>query len=300
MAATRIDTQLPENSTSAKIRTSIVRRTQRNGWRHVYEVQSIYDKTTRNTRILKSKLLGKLPPGETELEKMVPTNKRYSPMRGTEKCPTISPSVSSSEFPIRENARAEKGSKKRGTAFLSSLIARVSLGPKHQETTGPDEETLTLAGRAAMRAPSHEKKFPVRLVEVTSRSKLAALYRSRLPIDATEEETRKAEEKAMKGAALLALIVRRPEKDAQAREILERGATAGAALMNVLTVLHIRGYAAKTVSACEFENPEGLYDKDNEMILAFILCGTPKRSLPKSPDDNLFKGRAKRGVLTTW
>ena len=71
--------------------------------------------------------------------------------------------------------------------MLSALLARESLGPKHQEAPGPDEETLTLCGRAAMRAPSHAKDFSVRLVSIKSRDRLAALYVARLPEDADDE-----------------------------------------------------------------------------------------------------------------
>lgn len=295
MSETSESTRLvPENS-AAKVRTSFVRRTQPNGWRHVYEVQSVYDKTTRNTRVLKSRLVGKLPPGEADLEKMVPTNKRYSPMRCVDT--TV---ISNTTTKALEDVRTDKMTKKRNAALINSILARTSLGPKHQEMPGPDEETLTLAGRAAMRAPAHEKKFPVRLVEIASRDRLADLYRARLPEDASEEDLKKADEKAGKGACLLALVVRKPEEGASERDILERGAAAGAALMNVLTVLQARGYAAKTVSACDFTDPDGLYDPQAEMLLAFILCGTPKRALAKNPDSDIFKGRNKRGVLTTW
>lgn len=53
-----------------KVRTAVVRRLQKNGWRHVYEVRSVYDPATKNTRVLASKLLGKLPPGVDDLNGM--------------------------------------------------------------------------------------------------------------------------------------------------------------------------------------------------------------------------------------
>lgn len=272
-----------------KVRTAVVRRLQKNGWRHVYEVRSVYDPATKNTRVLASKLLGKLPPGVDDLNGMVPTDKRYSPVKSAK-----------TEKAEKAEKTEEKASKRREAAVLSALLARESLGPKHQEAPGPDEETLTLCGRAAMRAPSHAKDFSVRLVSIKSRDRLAALYVARLPEDADDESKAKAADKAKKGAGLLALIMKKPAADADPREALEQAVTAGAALQSVLTVLQARGFAAKTVSACDFAEPDGLYDPEAETIVCFILCGTPKKALAKSPDPDLFKGKAKRGVLTLW
>lgn len=64
-----------------------VKRTQKNGWKHVYEIHSFYDPKSQNTRILKTKLLGKLPPGEEDISKMQPTDKR----RSRKKAPTDQP-----------------------------------------------------------------------------------------------------------------------------------------------------------------------------------------------------------------
>lgn len=268
-----------------KVRTAVVRRLQKNGWRHVYEVRSVYDRGTKNTRVLSSKLLGKLPPGVNDLGAMIPTDKRYSPTKGSER---------------GAGKTEEKASKRREAAVLSTLLARTSLGPKHQEAPGPDEETLTLCGRAAMRAPSHDKKFPVRLVSIVSRERLAALFLSRLPADADDEARAKAADKARKGAGLLALVMEKTNREEDERGALERAVTAGAALQNVLTVLQARGFAAKTVSATSFDDPDGLYDPAAETLVCFILCGTPKKALPRTPDPELFKGKAKRGVLSVW
>ena len=60
------------------IYVSKVKRAQKNGWKHVYEVHSFYDPKSQNNRILTTKLLGKLPPGEEDLSKMQPTDKRRS------------------------------------------------------------------------------------------------------------------------------------------------------------------------------------------------------------------------------
>lgn len=60
------------------IYVGMVKRTQKNGWKHVYEIHSFYDPKIQNNRIRSSKLVGKLPPGEDDLSKMQPTDKRRS------------------------------------------------------------------------------------------------------------------------------------------------------------------------------------------------------------------------------
>ena len=70
-------------SENPKVHLSIVRQKQPNGWTYVKEISSVYDPKIKNSRKISSKLLGKLPPGETDLTKMVETNKNYSRKKKT-------------------------------------------------------------------------------------------------------------------------------------------------------------------------------------------------------------------------
>lgn len=56
-----------------KEHVSLVRSKQKNGWYYVLEVTSVYDPKIKNSRKIRSRLVGKLPPGETDLNKMIPT-----------------------------------------------------------------------------------------------------------------------------------------------------------------------------------------------------------------------------------
>lgn len=44
---------------------------------YVVRVEGFYDPKTKNTKTIARKIIGKLPPGETDISKMVPTDKKY-------------------------------------------------------------------------------------------------------------------------------------------------------------------------------------------------------------------------------
>lgn len=60
-------------SENPKEHVSLVCSKQKNGWYYVLEVTSVYDPKIKNSRKIRSRLVGKLPPGETDLNKMIPT-----------------------------------------------------------------------------------------------------------------------------------------------------------------------------------------------------------------------------------
>lgn len=68
-------------SENPKEHVNLVRSKQKNGWYYVLEVTSVYDPKIKNSRKIRSRLVGKLPPGETDLSKMIPTE----PGRGRQK-----------------------------------------------------------------------------------------------------------------------------------------------------------------------------------------------------------------------
>lgn len=77
----------PEETT---IYVSTIRVTQKNGWKHVYRVKSVYDPTIQNNKRIASRLIGKLPPGEDDLSKMVETRKKR-PAAPADACPCGEP-----------------------------------------------------------------------------------------------------------------------------------------------------------------------------------------------------------------
>lgn len=154
------------------------------------------------------------------------------------------------------------------------LTARRSVGPKHLTLPAPDAAALELAAAAARTAPCHGERFPVRFAVIENRERLADMFVSTLADDADEALRAKARSKAMKAPMQIAVLVDLTDT-ADERDRLERFTTAGAALMNFLHVLQGAGFAAKTVSGRAFKNTMGLFDAENEYLLAFIMCGTP-------------------------
>ena len=58
-------------SDNPKEHTSIIRAKRKDGWTYVQRVVSVYDPKIKNSRRISTETLGKLPPGETDLEKLV-------------------------------------------------------------------------------------------------------------------------------------------------------------------------------------------------------------------------------------
>lgn len=63
-------------SENPKEHISYVKQKLPNGWKYVLEVVSVYDPAIQNSRKLRSKIVGKLPPGEEDVNKRVPTQPR--------------------------------------------------------------------------------------------------------------------------------------------------------------------------------------------------------------------------------
>lgn len=62
---------MPKIGSDGTIHTSIIRRKLKDGSVSVQEVQSVYDPATQNSKVLKTKTLGTLPPGENDMTKLI-------------------------------------------------------------------------------------------------------------------------------------------------------------------------------------------------------------------------------------
>lgn len=67
---------MPKYGSAGTVHTSIVKRLRKDGSRYVQQVQSVYDPKTKNSKIISSKTLGILPPGEIDLSKLIPSDSR--------------------------------------------------------------------------------------------------------------------------------------------------------------------------------------------------------------------------------
>lgn len=67
---------MPKRGSDGTVHISIIKRRRKDGSRYVQEVKSVYDPKTKNNKTLSSRTLGVLPPGETDLSKLVPSDNR--------------------------------------------------------------------------------------------------------------------------------------------------------------------------------------------------------------------------------
>ena len=72
---------MPKLGSDGKIHISIVKRKRPDGSRYVQEVRSIYDPKTKNSKVISSTTKGILPPGETDLSKLIPSDGKRGPKK---------------------------------------------------------------------------------------------------------------------------------------------------------------------------------------------------------------------------
>lgn len=185
-----------------------------------------------------------------------------------------------------------------GSAVLEHLGRRYSVGPKYLAHPAPSEAELLQAACLALRAPDHGGLQPFRFVQVLAdqREHLGTLFaRDAARRGHGGDEVERARQRAHNGPALIALVgsIRTNVEDVPADE---QWLCIGAGLMNFLNALHLMGFGAKTLSGASIRDPDiqGSFCADGEVLLAWIVVGTPQRSThAKRPDD------ATR-VLTRW
>ena len=66
-------------------KTYTVKQKLASGGYHVLERVTVYDANTRQMKVLSTRLIGKLPAGETDIKKMVPTDKSHSRNKKTKR-----------------------------------------------------------------------------------------------------------------------------------------------------------------------------------------------------------------------
>jgi nitroreductase len=168
---------------------------------------------------------------------------------------------------------------------IDLLLTRAS-NPKLGEPA-PDEDTLRLALRAAVRAPDHGLMRPWRLLVIRgpARERLGRVLRDALlqrKPDASAAELEKELNKPLR-APLLLIVSARIQQNPKVPEV-EQVLAAGAAAQNILLALHARGYAGmwRTGPAAYDANVKrALGLEPTDAIVGFIYAGTPR--LPPPP-----------------
>lgn len=175
--------------------------------------------------------------------------------------------------------------------LLDALACRHSMGPQQLVEPPVPAAHLLRAAQLARRAPDHRRLRPFRFVEVGAdqREALGALFaqaaRRRGADDALAEEARR---RARNGPTLVAVIARLRE-DVPEVPVQEQWLTAGGAIMNFLNALHLLGHGAKVVSGAALRDPAvqaAFCRETGEMLVAWVLAGTPARAARPRPDDD--------------
>lgn len=181
--------------------------------------------------------------------------------------------------------------------FVQLALSRHSVGARHQILPAPDVASLRLAVSTAMRAPNHEKNFLCALSKLSLVKSLQISLNPRCQLMQKNLSALKTREKGTKGPMCVALIQTDLHDDISPLFREERLITAGCALMNFLNALHAQGFVAKTVSPRPFTAPNGLYDPENERVIAFIIIGSPETPLTY---EDIDQGHDEHLPLSQW
>lgn len=169
---------------------------------------------------------------------------------------------------------------------IELLLSRASNGKLGEPA--PDEETLRLMLRAAVRAPDHGNLQPlrVRYVRGDARARLGQVMREALLLrnpQASAEELVKEERRPLR--APLILVVAAHVQPAHPKiPALEQILCAGAAAHSMLLVLQARGYAGilrTGAPAYDAHVKQALGLGRDDAIISFLYAGTPTQAPPQ-------------------
>jgi len=173
---------------------------------------------------------------------------------------------------------------------LQGLLSRHSVGLRWMAEPGPSPAQLRVAIQAALRAPDHRRLLPWRavLIEAPQRDALADRFEAfARAVGKPDEQVAVERERAYNGPVLVAWIVRLTDEVAEVPPH-EQWMSAGGALTNFLTALHLMGFGAKTLAGRKCTHPavRDAFCGEGEQLAAFICIGTPTRSpQPRDTDD---------------
>lgn len=164
------------------------------------------------------------------------------------------------------------------TAVLARLQARRSRGPRGLVGPGPSADDWQQAAELASRAPDHQGLRPVRFVHVDAdaRAALGALFAAAARAQGRDAEGQaQAQARAFAGPGLLA-VVACIRDDVPEVPPHEQWISVGAAVMNLLTALHLQGHAAKVLGgSLGREAPvRQAFCQAGEQIACWVVAGS--------------------------
>ena len=170
---------------------------------------------------------------------------------------------------------------------LELLLSRQSLGGKHLTEPGLNASQLQLLAAAALRSPDHGSLTPFRLCVVQGEAKhqLAQLFENYARDQGKDEAGCQMEKaRALQAPTTIALIAK-ISSNHESIPAHEQWITVGGALMNMLNVIHMLGFAGKMLSGQKTQNLaiQKAFCEDGETLIGWLSIGTPqKKQTPPS------------------
>ncbi len=186
-------------------------------------------------------------------------------------------------------------------ALRDLVVSRRSVSPKRLIAPGPTPAEVEEMVRAAVAAPDHKGLRPVRFVVIPTdrRHDLARAFidakRERDPA-ASEDDLRRAGEKAFRGPLLIAIVLR-IERDHPRVSVSDQMMTAGAAAQNMLLTAAALGYGAclrSGASATSRKVRQALGIAASEELAAFMIVGTSTETTQRARVIDIS------GMLENW
>jgi nitroreductase len=173
------------------------------------------------------------------------------------------------------------------------IHARHSVAPRHLHAPAPDARQLHELLLAAAAAPDHGQRVPWRFVEVPaqSRAELSEVFAAALlerDAQANEEQLARARKKAHEAPLLLLCIVDLgPQGDAI--PALERVASAGCAIQNLLLLATAQGFACaltsgRSMGSLALRSKFALSATEQALTFVSVGTGTDPEHQPQRPD----------------
>lgn len=182
-------------------------------------------------------------------------------------------------YSARANLPLEQGGD--GTETAAWICSRHSISPKALAPPGPDEEEIETMIRAAVAAPDHGRLAPWRFIHIADagRDALAELFaeaKKRKDPGCSIADLERERDRAARAPGLIAVVASLdcncdiPEH--------EQFISVGAAVQNLLLVVHAFGYGARLVSGAKTRDRTlctALGLSETEELVGFVCIGTP-------------------------
>jgi nitroreductase len=172
------------------------------------------------------------------------------------------------------------------TSLPAYLATRRSGKPREMIAPGPDDATLDVMLKLAMRTPDHGKLFPWRFVKITDRLAWTRVLEDAFMaanLDARPAQIEAATSPALMAPTLIALLYA-PQESTKIPE-WEQQLSVGAVGMNLLHAAHAHGFVGSWITGWATYDAQvnAALCQGQEHIAGFFFIGTAAQPLEERP-----------------